>query len=109
MTTLIAEAFKALFGVIAVLAFAMVVAVAYGTATRLGLGPGLMIAVSGIALVVALIGAIALQIQNNQLLKQIARNTASDQPPAKDAAPSFTPAADGPWPGRSEPPLNRRP
>jgi uncharacterized membrane protein len=110
MTTLIAEAYKAIFALVAFVAVAVVVIVSIEAMRSGGVTPAnLAMLAGGLVIVVLVMGAMALQIQNNTLLKQIARNTAPDAPAPVDRAAMFTPSADSAWPNRREPPVNRRP
>jgi hypothetical protein len=114
MTKLIAEAYKAVFSIVAFLAVAFVLIVAAEAARTTGFSPGtLSLAAGGLLIIVLVMGAMALQIQNNQLLKQIAQNTAGNTARSADnggtgstRTPAFAPSADGPWPSRREPPVS---
>jgi hypothetical protein len=113
MTKLIAEAYKAVFSIVAFLAVSFVLIVAAQAARTAGFTPGtLSLAAGGLLIIVLVMGAMALQIQNYQLLKQIAQNTAQPTDSAGTGTPrppAFAPSPDGPWSARREPPVGRRP
>lgn len=103
MTTIIAEAFKGLFSILVICALAAMAIVAMAVSAQAGPALGALIGLTGLLLIVLLFGAIALQIQNNQLLKRIADNTGSKPPASEPPRPAFTPSPTGPWPSRREP------
>lgn len=94
MTTFIAEAFKALFVIIAILA--LVLAVFAGTGFMMAYGPAAGFAVGALTVcgALSLLGTIALLIENNRLLKQIADNLAPPRTPRQEPPP---PKAGSPW------------
>lgn len=107
MTHLIAEAFKALFGLMAFVAVVLILVGASIAAMQFGPVAGVAGAIGGLLVVVSLLGVIALQIQNNKLLKLIA----DASKPKNDAASLSTPlppsGPSGQSPARKEPRLSR--
>ncbi|KPP80954.1 MAG: Protein of unknown function (DUF1469) [Rhodobacteraceae bacterium HLUCCO07] len=93
MTTFIADAFKALFVIIAILA--LVLSVFAGTGFMVAYGPVAGFAVGALAVcgAISILGTIALLIENNRLLKQIADNL-TPTPPARPNPPG---SPDSPW------------